>query len=270
MSVGVSLNLNYQQVAFQQRFQVDTGAPTGPDTTVVNFDLARGAQAFGYGLSVGILFDVSEQLTLGASYKSKQLFPEMEYQLGFGDIQNVATPTGTPLSNCPVVGSNQICPAGRYELDLDYPQQIAAGLAYEFGPRWSVSADLKWIEWSDTLNEIVISGPNGTRVLLPAGWDDQVVYAVGVEFSPSDRLSLRAGYNYSESPIGDEDVDNNYILPGVVESHYTLGADYALNNRWALGFHYMYAPEVTFKSPVTNAEIGLSEQSVGVNIGYNF
>ena len=259
LSLGVSLNIDYQAVAFMQRFQLDTDATPGPDTTAVNFDLSRGAQAFGYGLTFGALFDVNDKLTLGATYKSKQYFPDLEYQLGYGDIQNIQT------SNCPGV-----CPAGTYKMDLDYPQQLAAGLAYRVTSAVTVSADVKWIDWSSTMSEIKISGPSGTRVTMPAGWSDQTVYAIGVKWAASPRVNLRAGYNYAKSPIDEKDVDNNYILPGIVESHYTIGGDYALNKYWDLAFHYMYAPEVTLKSPTTNAEIGLSEQSVGINIGYKF
>jgi long-chain fatty acid transport protein len=86
-------------------------------------------------------------------------------------------------------------------------------------------------------------------------------------------FTIRGGYNYAESPIGPEDVANNLILPAVVESHYTIGGDYRINDHWELAFHYMYVPENTVTSTdpqLPGAKISLSETSLGLNIGYRF
>ena len=52
-------------------------------------------------------------------------------------------------------------------------------------------------------------------------------------------------------------------------------ADYRINKYWEVAVHYMHAPEKTFTAPATDpqtpgAEIGLSETSVGVNLGTRF
>jgi long-chain fatty acid transport protein len=107
-----------------------------------------------------------------------------------------------------------------------------------------------------------------------SGWDDQTVFAVGVAFKANDRINLRAGFNYGESPIDEDNADYNMILPAVVEQHYTVGGDYRLDDNWDIGFHYMYVPEntVTASADTTapGAKISLSEQSVGINLGYRF
>lgn len=239
LSVGASLNIDYQSAAFKMR---DTGMG-------MNFDLSRAASSFGFGIGLGVLYDVSEQLTVGVNYKSKQNFSDLEYQLAAGDI------TGTP--------------AGTYKLDLDFPQQAAVGVAFKPNKQLTISADLKWINWSDTMDELQVKGP-GFSIPMATGWDDQLVYAVGIAYVVNDRFNLRVGYNYSESPIEAEDVDNNYILPAIVESHYTIGGDYTINNRWQLGFHYMVVPENSLTSPASGTEISLSERSFGANIGYRF
>jgi long-chain fatty acid transport protein len=90
----------------------------------------------------------------------------------------------------------------------------------------------------------------------------------------NDRFNLRAGFNYGASPIDEESAANNLILPAVVETHYTVGADYRLDDHWDIGIHYMYVPENSVTAgPGTNApgvEISLSEQSFGLNLGYRF
>lgn len=253
-SVGVSLNIDYQSVAFKQRVTTDS------HMVLQNFDLSRGASGFGYGLGVGVLFDVTDSLTVGFNYKSKQEFKPMEFQLGYGDISN---------------GPGAEAPAGTYTLDLDFPQQAAVGVAFDATPALTVSADVKWIDWSSTMEKLAVEGPGGMSVAMDPGWEDQTIYAVGVNYALNKSIDLRAGYNHAKSPFGDDKVSHNLILPAIVETHYTVGMDVALNNHWELALHYMMVPEKTLTAPATDAnmpgaEISLSERSFGANIGYRF
>ena len=259
LSLGASLNIDYQSVAFKQRVMADTDSDGMGDMIVQNFDLSRSASGFGFGLSLGLLYDINKNLTLGVSYKSKQAFSDLEYQLAAGDITD------------PLAGA---MPAGTYKLDLDFPQQAAVGLAFHPTQKFTVSADIKWINWSDTMDKLSVKGPNGINIPMDPGWDDQTVYAVGVAYAVTDKVNLRAGYNHAESPIDEDDISSNLILPAIVESHYTVGADFRLNNHWDLGLHYMYVPENTLTAPagdpMAGTKISLSETSFGANIGYRF
>jgi len=261
VSLGFSLNIDFQEVAFEQRMMADTNQDGQGDTVVNNFDLSRGATAFGAGLSLGILYDMTDSITLGASYKSKQYFTDLDYRLGYGDIDMTAF-GGGPL------------PAGEYSLDLDFPQQFAFGIAWHATQRLSLSADVKWINWSDTMDKLSVKGPGGIKVPMDPGWDDQTVFAVGLAYKVNDRFNLRAGFNYGESPIDEDSAAANIILPAVVEEHYTVGGDYQLDDNWDIGFHYMYVPENTVTasadSSAPGAKISLSEQSAGINLGYRF
>ncbi len=261
LSLGASVNIDFQQVAFQQRMMADSTGDGQGDTVANNFDLGRGASAFGFGLSLGVIYDFNDTLSLGASYKSKQFFTDLEYQLAYGDIDMSAF-GGGPL------------PAGTYKLDLDFPQQAALGIAVHATNAFTVAADVKWINWSDTMETLAVAGPGEIRVPMDPGWDDQFVFAIGLAYKVNDRFNLRAGFNYGESPIDEQSAANNLILPAVVETHYTVGADYRLDDHWDIGFHYMYVPENTVTAgPGTSApgvKISLSEQSFGVNLGYRF
>ena len=272
LSFGVSLNLDYQSVSLKQSFLADTDSDGVPDQTAANLDLSRNAQAFGFGLSLGVLFDVNDQITIGASYKSKQNFSDMEYQLTNGDIQGLTTQldiTGCPTTLTPS-GDYAVCPSGTYKLELDFPSIISAGIAYKPIEKLTLSFDVKLIQWSDTLSAMAISGPNGEVIILNAGWDDQTILAVGVQYAVNEKLNLRAGYNHAESPIDDADTDNNYILPAVTTSHFAIGGDYHVSKYWEIGFHASRASDETLTSPTTGAEIGLGITTVGLNLGFHF
>ena len=252
LSLGVAINIDYQQVSFQQEIRDDITDAS------FNFDLGRSANAFGFGISFGLLYDLSDKVTIGGSNKSKQFFSELKYNLSPGDID-------TTLMGGPAY------PGGTYTLDLDFPQQAAIGIAIKATAALTLSADLKWINWSSTMKNLAVEGPDGYDFVMDPGWEDQVVYALGGEYQVNNRLVLRAGFNYAASPIDENNAASNLILPGVVEDHYTFGLDYAFTH-WDLGFHYMYAPEniVRANSGFPGTEIRLKEQSVGINLGYRW
>ncbi|MEJ2345410.1 MAG: outer membrane protein transport protein [Gammaproteobacteria bacterium] len=259
LSVGASLNIDYQSVAFKQRALADTTANGQGDTVINNFDLSRSASGFGFGVSFGLLYDLSPAVTVGAAYKSKQYFNDLEYNLAAGDI---------------TVNSNPF-PAGRYRLNLDYPQQFAVGVAVRPDDKLTVSADVKWVNWSDTMNKLTVKGPSGYDMPMDPGWKNQTVYALGVSYAATSRLDLRAGFNYGSAPFGDGQVSHNLILPAVTKSHLTLGAGYRINNHWDVAVAAMYAKKYTLTAPATdpqapNAKIRLGETSVSANIGYRF
>ena len=100
--------------------------------------------------------------------------------------------------------------------DLDFPQQAAVGIAFRAGDRWTVSADLKWIEWSDTMGALGVKGPEGYDFAMDPGWDDQLVYAIGLDILATDNLNLRFGFNYAESPIDENNAANNPIFTQIL------------------------------------------------------
>ena len=61
LSLGVAVNIDYQQVSFSQRIR-DTETQA-----LYNFDLNRSANAFGFGLTFGLLYDISDAFTVGTN-----------------------------------------------------------------------------------------------------------------------------------------------------------------------------------------------------------
>ena len=272
LSFGISLNIDYQSVSFKQAFKIDAdnnGTIESTEGNFVNFDLSRTAQAFGLGLSLGVIYDLNDKLTFGASYKSKQNFSDLKYQLSRGDISaQLGAPL--PISGCDIGGGVQFCPAGTYSLDLDFPAMYSMGVAYQLNDKIHFSFDIKQIEWSSTLKTLTINGPNNALVSLPAGWDDQTIIALGVEFTVNPKLKLRLGYNQADAPFDETSTDSNYILPAVTETHFAFGGDYLLGKYWEIGFHGSKAADETYTSATTGAKIGLGITTFGINLGYLF
>ncbi|MDH4228176.1 MAG: outer membrane protein transport protein [Nitrospirota bacterium] len=286
-SIGLSLNVDYQSLTFREKLgQVPFwDAPPGPSTITqrdVNFDLGRPTSQLGVGFTVGVLRDIGDTVTVGFNYASKQEFGDGEFRVGAGDLAIFNGAVGLP---------------GVYKLGVDYPQQAAVGVAVKPSNRVLVDLDVKWINWSATHDQVSLKGPansfdtNGDGIgdasatQLAFGWDNQVIYALGVQFVATEDLKLRAGFNYGKSPIGREDVMNNLIFPAIAEKHLMIGADYQLGEHWGIGGTFMKA----FKNSVTgvgdvpagfqfgtpfmadsNMKISLEETSLGLLLDYKF
>jgi long-chain fatty acid transport protein len=275
LSLGVSLNLDYQSITIDQKIR-SIVPPVAPSVvpTDVRLDLGRPTSQLGFGASIGVLYDLNPMITLGASYTSQQNFADAKFRVGDDDVLAYNGATGT---------------AGVYKLDLDYPQQAAIGIAVSPNDRLLVDVDIKWIDWSSTHDSVNLSGPTGSfnggaasETELPFGWEDQTIYAIGVQWLATDSFTIRAGYNYAEAPIDEADVLNNLIFPAAVEQHLAIGFDKSLGDHWGVGGTYMKAFKKTFTgvndtggfapllggSPSSGAKLTLEETSVGVLLYY--
>jgi long-chain fatty acid transport protein len=276
LSVGVSLNIDYQQMAFKQMY-------VNPNSSAqyMGADLSRAGGALGYGATVGALYKVNEMFTVGATYISEQNFADMEYRLQQGEIMFPANPQ---------MSQWLMSTDGTYKMGMNFPQQIALGVAIKPVEGLKITADYKWINFSSTHDSIDLTGTyaiidpsTGSAVgqtssmPLTFGWDDVTVIAVGAEYVVSPGLTLRAGYNHGTSPIKEEDVFSNAIFPAIVTDHIGLGADFRLGTNWELGLAYMKAfkKELTGKNDLmgvqdSGAKITLEETSFIVSIAYNY
>jgi long-chain fatty acid transport protein len=288
LSLGFSLNLDYQSITIKQRFRNipffnnPANPAAGVTQQTINLDLGRPTSQLGYGATVGAIYDISDMITVGVSYSSKQSFGEGEFRVGTGDVSGFNGATGK---------------AGVYKLDLQYPQQAAFGISVKPIDPLLVAVDVKWINWSGTHDKVDLSGPSGSffatrnptgssnSTELEFGWDDQTVYALGIQYAANESLNVRAGYNYAKAPIDEADVFNNLVFPALVEQHVSIGADYMLGDHWGLGATYMKAlknditgegdvsaglQQATPFSADSGAVSSLEENTVGVQLTYKF
>ncbi|WP_308387836.1 outer membrane protein transport protein [Acidithiobacillus sp. AMEEHan] len=271
LAVGASLNIAAEQGSFQQTF-----SPYSP--VVVNnrlnayvgggLNLSTPSWAYGVGLTIGALYKVNDMVTLGATYKSPMIFTPLTFQAGAQ-----ATPNGTQGN------------PGQYSGHLNYPQQIALGLAIRPIPQWLVSVEGQWINWHNTLNTFNIYGPwQGTNVVaLPLNWRNQWVANIGTQYDVNNWLQVRAGYTWGSNPVPNTSaaIASNTIFPAIVQNAITFGATQKLGMGWKLTEAYMHAFSNTMTGapgsapfapgdPLQAASSTLAENSYGIQVGYDF
>jgi len=212
--------------------------------------------AVGYGVKLGVNAKVADGISVGAMVQPQMQMDELE---GFKTFLNNFGYTG--------------------DASIPLPLEAGVGAKLAVGKNVDIVADILFYQWT------------GNEVFEFFGWEDQVVYKAGVEFRPSEKLALRAGFNYGESPIkggnttaplptfGGFTADAafaNYLFPAISETHVTLGMSYKLDKSLTVSGYYLYAPEVSQTATSTNfgggyptgTTISMTQHAFGLGVNY--
>ena len=275
LAVGASLNIAAEQGSFQQTFSPYSPAIGSKGLNAYvggGLNLSTPSWAYGVGLTLGALYKVNDMVTLGFTYKSPMIFTPLTFQGG---------PQAAPSAN----GGEIQGASGQYSGHLNYPQQIAMGLAIRPTSRWLVSVEGQWINWHNTLNTFNIYGPwQGTNVVaLPLNWRNQWVANIGTQYDLTNWLQVRAGYTWGSNPVPNSSaaIAANTIFPAIVQNAITFGATQKLGMGWKLTEAYMHAFSNTMTGepgsapfapgdPLQAASSTLGENSYGLQVGYEF
>ena len=116
------------------------------------------------------------------------------------------------------------------------------------------------------------------------GWKEQLVFKVGGEYKLTDKLTLRAGYNYGKSPVRGRSFNTTNPqeagaecmkiigFPAIAQHHISVGVGYNLTQSVRLDISYMHAFKNTVQS-VVNGNVykaKLSEDSVSIGLTWSF
>lgn len=219
LKLGVGINMGQANVEIRNF----------PDTFVAGlFDGFRvdHLKAIGYNIRVGFQYHW-RKLSIGGSWISRT-------DLKFRDGDMVFASAPNTVESASLKGFN-------------WPQQVGLGFAYSLSPAFRIAADIDWIEWSEAVDQPVLHGKD-RALLFDLGWQDQWVYALGIEWLFLPNWTLRVGYNHGTSPVPEEKVAT--LFPAIIEDHATLGLGYS-TARWKLDLAYEQGLENNLNQPST-------------------
>lgn len=248
-TVGISLNLAYQR--FEAKgLQNFTASSIDPNAVTNNGH----DSSTGWGVHIGWIGQVTDAVTLGATYQSRT------YMGKFDKYRGLFAEGG----------------------DFDVPSHYGFGIAVKATPEITVEADVQRIHYSDIksvgapLANFFIPAPLGADNGPGFGWRDVTVFNLGASYVYSNSLTLRAGYDHTTQPIPRNQTFFNILAPGVVQDHLTLGATWTLPNKAELSVAYMHAFEekvngsgsipLAFGGGETNLK--MYEDSIGIAYGW--
>jgi long-chain fatty acid transport protein len=203
LQVGLAVNVDWASLAVDP---FPAAAPAfDPGTGSAYYSRATAADgAWGFGFQAGLIFKATDNFNVGLSYASKQSFQDFEYNV-VNENPNLAN----------------FGQARSITFGMDVPAVYAGGFAFE-ADKLLWTADAKYITYSKT-EGFEKSGFDATGAVQGFGWEDIMVLATGIQFSPNDAFALRGGWNYSENPIPDEQSFFNIPAPAIVQQHATVG-----------------------------------------------
>lgn len=211
----------------------------------------------GFTPTIGWLWHINECLTFGLTYQPKTSMPKLKKYKGF------------------------LAQHGR----LDIPQKIGAGIAWQFIPCATVEFDVEHIDWDQVkaLKNSVVNS-SGTLNQLGAndgpgfGFRNQLYYRVGLEYEFDDCWTFRAGYRWVRTPFTGKSNGTNLLLDDCVESFFTCGATWNLNEcneisgMFAYGFENTVNGHDAIPIELGGGNVKLKERkfALGFSWGYKF
>lgn len=222
----------------------------------------------GWGVRIGWTGKIAPTVTLGATWQSKISMGKFDTYSGLFADQG----------------------------GFDIPMNWGLGAAWQATPNLLLTADYERIYYSQVNSVGNSSRVPGCMPAFPAGpgtgaaclgassdsigfgWSDISVFKLGAEYRINSAWLVRAGYNYSQNPIGSQDVTFNILAPGVVQNHLTLGFTWTLAGGSELTGMYFHAFNNSVSGPASNPyfpvggteTISLSEDGLGIAWGMKF
>lgn len=243
-SIGAGFNYVTGNVTIQQRIPTVTIAGAEPD---LNLDLS----GTGAGFNVGGLYKLTQELSIGASYRSSV------------KIDASGTAKFTPTA--------AIFPEGDASASLELPATAFVGVAYKAMENLEVEADYQYVGWSSYKELKIDFKKDNSTVVSPKNYDDTYILRVGAEYT-MDALQLRAGYLFDNNPVQDKYADP--LLPDADRNGLNLGVGYKINENFNVDVSYLFLKFA--ERTVTNTVIGFdgtyqtNANLIGFNIGYTF
>ena len=259
-AVGISLNLAAQRFKAHglENFTGDGSSPMAPRFSMYPDQVTDNGYdwSYGVGVRIGYVGQFTPNFSVGLTYQSKTSMGEFDEYKGLFAGQG----------------------------GFDIPANYGIGVAFTPMTGLTVAFDVLRIDYSgirsinNPLLPNLFQAPLGSDGGAGFGWEDVTAYKLGVQYAVNPQLTVRGGYNYGEQPIPQSETFFNFLAPGVVEDHWTLGATWTLANRSELSFAFMYAPSVTVNGVNSippafgggDIKLTMKQFSFGVAYGWRF
>lgn len=239
LRLGAAVNVDWASLGVNP---MPVGAPAfdpGPDNTPGTADdrayysgVANGDGAFGGGFQLGVQYQATRRVALGAAYTSPQWFQSFQWNAVYEN---------------PFMGNFMRGRTIRFRMDM--PAVYGAGVTVFPTEKLTASFDGKYLDYANTKG-FDESGYNADGSVKGFGWKGIWVGAAGLEFRPQRQWALRAGYNYSENPVPASLSMYNAPAPAVVQHHLTGGVGYCFGNGFGIDLAVYHAFENSITGPM--------------------
>lgn len=204
-------------------------------------------QSLSPSYNLGVLWEPREDFSFGMVYQSAaKMRLKGKYHIDNAKAPQelikglMSSPTGQILAA--ILGFPSSVPAsesGLVSMDFEYPQHFQAGIKYKILPDLQINFDVGWTDYSAwdkfrfefdrqvsalKIAKLLSSNISDSSLALPLNFTSPWNYGIGLEYSATDRLKLRAGYEPRTSAIPDD--KRNTMIPINGAQLFGLGIGY--------------------------------------------
>ncbi|MGL5788239.1 MAG: OmpP1/FadL family transporter [Bacteroidales bacterium] len=159
-----------------------------------------GKSKIGLGFNIGAQYDITDQITVGVSYRSRV---KMKVNEGKGELTYASETIKKLLSSIPGLPL-PILEQGSFDASMPMPSNLNVGVSYKPTERITLAAELQFVGWAayDSLNiKFTESALGEYNINAEKNYRNTFIYRIGAEFKTTDRLDLRVGAYYDETPV---------------------------------------------------------------------
>lgn len=257
--IAVGFGVNYQHADVDLRNAVVLGFNTEGSAKLEADDDT-------WGWNVGAMFQISPDMRIGVSYRSK-----MDYTL-----QGTATvygPTGA------VVPSQ----TGAASAEVAFPDMFSLSVMQTFGDKWDLLGDITFTRW-DEIGVVNVVAANGvTRDQLTFNLDNAWRISLGLNYHHDEHWTFKGGIAWDQTPVSDQ--YRSARLPDNDRYWLAIGAKYRATKSLSfdVGYTHIFIPDASINqtraqlntnpaltTSVVNGTVEGSVDILSVQVAYTF
>ena len=181
--------------------------------------------ASGHGMNAGLYYQVSDRLSLGASYRSSVTVKEEE---------------GTATFSVPS-SLKEYFPSTSFSTSISLPQVINFGIGYELSEKTTLACDISSVGWS-IYDSLVFDFAENTDKLedirSPRHYRNTLIFRIGVENKQNEKFTIRAGTYFDMTPVEDGFITPE--TPGANKVGITAGASMLVSEHFNINLSFLY------------------------------
>jgi long-chain fatty acid transport protein len=231
--IGAGPTIDINMVSFDQAFFARPNIIQGAPNT---FPSATNARPFwGGGFRAGLVYSITDTLDFGFGYTSTQWLETWKF--------NARDNLGNPQT---------------LSLQASLPAIYSWGLAWRGIEQLTLAVDMRYFDYKNT-------DLFGTSIRDGGlGWDSTFAVAVGGNYQLTDRLAVRAGYQYNTNPLQNSRTLFNIQSPAIIQHTITCGTTMKITEAMSASVGYAYGVHNTMTgtvSQIPNANVTIETGS---------
>ena len=236
LSIGAGLMVAWGSVDLNkalisgQSFETATGMPLGHNAAAsINLN---GTSKVALGVNVGAMFDINQQWSLGANFRTKM---GMKVSSGTAAVTYANENIEQALDNKLGIINHSF-----FASEMPCPYVFSFGAAFRPNQRWTIAADVQLTGWK-SYRQLNIEFPEplqGFNQHITKDYSNALCYHLGAQFAVTNRFDVRAGLMVDTTPVNKKYY--NPETPGMTKIEPTVGFSFRPITNLSIDFAFMY------------------------------